>query len=133
MLDQHIQEFIRGNDFIVCACVADRSAECQPVRLQAVHCLHNLLEIAGPSSRVIDILEAFNRNIHSEVSKAEHVLAEFVIDQRAVCKCREEAVIMLLAEFPDIVHAHGRLTAGHQERVNTELLGLRDDPVHILI
>ena len=107
-VNQHIQEFIAGNGLVVLWCVADRSTKDQSMLFEQIHCMHNFLKTSASASGIVDFFKSFHAQCQRNISKSLHILTEFLIDQRSVCKCIEHTLIMLLCQFHDIFFPHFR-------------------------
>ncbi len=132
LLLQKVEEVIARNRLDVRAGVADGGTEDNAVLLQKIHRLHDGSVVALAAARIIGIRRSFDGEHEGDVAELSDSLAHCIGDQRGVGIQTEEAVIVLLGEPEDIVHADGRLAAGHHVQIYAELLALGDDLVHIL-
>ena len=95
--------------------------------------MHNFLKTSASASGIVDFLKSFHAQCQRNISKSLHILTEFLIDQRSVCKCIEHTLIMLLCQFHDIFFPHQRLPACHHVKIDTQLFPLRNDAVQIFV
>ena len=89
--------------------------------------------MAVAAAGIIGLLGALDGEHEGDVAQLLDLLHDFLGEERGVGVQREEAVVVLLGEFEDILHADRRLTAGHHVQVDAEFLALGDDLVHVLI
>ena len=130
--DEKIQKFVARDDLVVSARVADGNAERDTVAAHEVHGGKRPLEVSVSATAVVCFLEALDAHGDKEVSDAEHLLAELVVDQRAVREGVEGNIAVLFAKPDDVFFAHQGLAAGKQARVRAERLGLGERLVHFL-
>ncbi len=97
-LNFHIVKFIARNRFVVLARVANGGAEEAFVFLKNAHCLHNLIVNALAAACVRGFLGALNGKRQRQIARLFHILAEFIVNQRAICKCKENAILILTHE-----------------------------------
>ena len=133
LADEHIQKLIAGDHLVVLGGVADGDAEGDAVLLHEVHGLHGLLEVALAPAAVVGVLKALHADGDEEVAHPQHLLAEVLVDEGAVGEGVEGHVPVLLAEADDVLLADQGLAAGEEAGVGAQLLGLGEDPVHLVI
>ena len=126
---QAVQKFLRCNGFEIDAGVAAGESKRKPVTAKNIAGVHYLIVYTHASSAVCRLAEAFNRNTRDEVLHPKHLFGKFIIDQRAVCKSKNYAVIVFLAKLDDILLSYHRLSAGQKIEVHAHILSLTHDVV----
>ena len=101
--------------------------------MHKIHCVKGLLEVSLSSSSVVGFLEAFDGDRNEEVADSQAFLAEFIIDESSVCECVEGYVLVLLAEFEDVLLPDERLTACKEICPDTQFFALGDNGIQFLI
>ena len=98
---------------------------------QKLHCLGHFAECAVAAAPVCSFLEALDADGGHEVFHAGHLLAESVVDERAVDERQEHAVRVCFAQV--VFLADERLTAGVDVNMRSQLLALADDGIEVLV
>ena len=95
--------------------------------------MHDLCIVALAAAGVVGLRGSLDGEHEGDVAVLLHPLTHLLVDQGGVGVQGKEAVPVLLRQLEDVVHANRRLTAGHHVQVDTQLLALGDDLVHVLI
>ena len=77
-------------------------------------------------------LKALERDGRDKVLHAQHIVGELFVDERAVRKGEEDAVVVLFAELDEIGLADERFAAGVDVHVNAHVLALTDDVIDLV-
>ena len=128
--DEEVQEFVRRDGLDIFAGVADRRTEDDAVLAQQVHGMHDPVEDAWAAAAVIDFAETFDAEGEAQIADFDDFLAEIVVDEGAVRKGVEFAVIVLLAEADDIPFAHQRFAAREQVEMAAQFFAFCDEFIH---
>ena len=92
--------------------------------------MHDSVEVPFAAAAVVDVAEAFDTDGKAQVAHVGHGFAEVVVDEGAVRKGVEFAVIVLLAEADDIPFAHQRFAAREQVEMAAQFFAFCDDFIH---
>lgn len=133
MIDHPVEIALARDGVGVGARPACRDAERQPVTAQELHGAHDLGVGALPAPCIGGRFGALGADGGYEVRHADHVLAEFLIDERGVGKAEERAVRVLLANANQVAFAHHRLAAGVDVDMGAKLTSLVDDRADVVI
>ena len=95
--------------------------------------MHTTVVDAFAAAEIGGLLVAFHRKRRHEVLHALQVVAEFLIDKRAVGEAEEGAFGMRLAELDQVVFAHQGLAARVDVHVGAQLFALADDVVDVFV
>ena len=133
LVDEPVHILVRGQHIGVFAGVAQGGAKGHAPILQPLHGSRALLESAGAATEVVLLLVALNREGRVEVAYFADLISKAVVDQRTVGKAQECAVRVLSANTHQILAAHGRLTAGVQIHICTQLLALGDNTGQVVV
>src|SRR5699024_10108410 len=132
-LHQMIEELIRADGVDVLAGIAPRYAERQLLFFQNLHRPHSSLISTLATAEISSFLEAFNADGRVEVLHPQHLIGKLLIDKSTVGKGREYAVRMRFTQAEQIVLAYHRFTAGVEEHIGSQFIGLIDDVIQFLI
>ena len=132
MLNDEVVVLVGGDVLDVVARIAGRDAKGHAVLSHEVHGANNLVERAVTAATVVGGLEALERHREHDVAQALAVVAELLVDERAVGEEAKDAVVVLLGKADDVLLAHQGLTAGHHEEVRAQRLGLGDQAIHVI-
>ena len=124
LFNHPVEVFFRSNRFGVLRCVAGRDAVRKPVLLEQRHGLCDFVVGAFAAARVGGFLRAFGAYRRNEVLHANHILAEFLVDQGCVGEAEKRAIGMLFAKSDKILFANERLAPCVDVDVDAELFAL---------
>ena len=101
--------------------------------MEAFQGFHHTLVHALTAAAVRCFLKSFQRDRRNEILDTQHIIREFVIDERSVREAQEDAVAVLLTQTDEILLPDHRLTAGVDVHVNAQLFPLTDDVIDLVI
>ena len=84
--NQQIEEVVACDDLIVLARIADGHAERDAVAVHQLHRVQRFLEMSISAAAVVGFLKTLDADGNKEVPHAQHLLTEFLVDERAVGK-----------------------------------------------
>lgn len=112
LFDQHIEGFLRGDAFIIDAGTAGGNAIDQLALMENIHGPNHLIKYARAPAAVGGLPKALQGDSGHEIPDPQHIIGKGLVDQGAIGKAEEDAVIMLFAEADQIRLAHQRPAAG---------------------
>ena len=108
VLNDEVVVLVGGDVLDVVARIAGRDAKGHAVLSHEVHGANNLVERAVTAATVVGGLEALERHREHDVAQALAVVAELLVDERAVGEEAKDAVVVLLGKADDVLLAHTR-------------------------
>ena len=123
---------LRGDGLKVRSRIARRNAVEQLALAEKVHRVRRLAVNAVTAAGIGRFLKALERDGRDKVLHAQHVVGELFVDERAVRKGEEDAVVVLFAELDEIRLADERFAAGVNVHVNAHVLALTDDVIDLV-
>ncbi len=132
LVNQKIEILVAADILGIFAGIAQRGAERQLFRPQELHGAQHGLVGALAAAGIGLLFVALDADGRHEVLDPQHVVGEFFVDQRAVRKGEEHAVVVLLAQADDVVLADHRLPAREDIHKGAQFLALLHDVVHLL-
>ena len=130
--DEQIKELVARDDPVVLTRVADGHAERNAVFVHEVHRGERLFKMSRAAAAVVGVLKALDADRDDEVAHALELVAERLVDERAVGESVEGDVAVLFAQAEDVRLAHERLAAGEETGVGAERCALGQHAVHLL-
>ena len=130
--DEQVEELVTRDDLVVLARVADGHAERDVVFVHEVHRGERLFKMSRAAAAVVGVLKALDADRDDEVAHALELVAEGLVDERAVREGVEGDVAVLFAQAEDVCLAHERFAAGEEAGVGAELCALGQHTVHLL-
>ena len=100
--DDEIKELVTRDDLVVLARVADGHAERDMVFVHEIHRRERLFKVPLAAAAVVGLLKALDADRDKEVADAQHLLAEGLIDERAVREGMEGDAAVLFAQADDV-------------------------------
>lgn len=100
--DDEIKELVARDVLVVLARVADGHAERDMVFVHEIHRRERLFKVPLAAAAVVGLLKALDADRDKEVADAQHLLAEGLIDERAVREGMESNVAVLFAQADDV-------------------------------
>ena len=88
-IDHPVEILLGTDDLVVLMCIAAGHSEWKLMLLEDCHRLHNLVICSMASSGICCFAKALDGYSRDEVLHAEHILGEFIIDERSVRECHE--------------------------------------------
>ena len=131
-LDHHVIERLVAHILKILARVTYRNTERQLMLFHQLHCVAHFVVYAVTAPPVISLLESLQADRRDEILHPQHFLTELFIDHRSICKCKELAVRVHLADLKDIFLAHCRFAAGIDIHICSKLFALTHDRINIL-
>lgn len=132
LVNHPVKEFLVAYSVNVLACIAAGNTERQLMVAQDFHSLSNLLEGAFAAAGIRRSLCALNADSRNEVADAQHIFCKLVVNQSRVCEAEEHTVVVLLAQFNDVIFTNQRFTAGVDVHVGTHGNALIDDVINLV-
>ena len=130
--DEAVIVLLRGDGLKVRSRIARRNAVEQLALAQKVHRVRRLAVNAVTAAGIGRFLKALERDGRDKVLHAQHIVGELFVDERAVRKGEEDAVVVIFAELDEIGLADERFAAGVDVHVNAHVLALTDDVIDLV-
>ena len=128
-----VYKIVTCNIFNVFACVAHRNTEQTAVLFEKLHRFHRIFVCAFAASEVVALLRALNAQRKRKITHASDLLAEIVIDKRAVGVRHERTIGKFLAELDNVCFSYEGFTAREHVKMRSELPALRNDRFHFVV
>ena len=100
--DDEIKERIACDVLVVLARVADGNTEGNAVFVHEIHRRERLFKVPLAAAAVVGVFKALDADRDKEVADAQHLLAEGLINERAVREGMEGDVAVLFAQVDDV-------------------------------
>ena len=130
--DEAVIVLLRGDGLKVRSRIARGNTVEQLALAEKVHRVRRLAVNAVTAAGIGRFLKALERDGRDKVLHAQHIVGELFVDERAVRKGEEDAVVVLFAELDEIGLADERFAAGVDVHVNAHVLALTDDVIDLV-
>ena len=105
-----IKKFLAAYTVHICRSITGRYTKRKFMSFQKFHCMHNFLIYTFSTTSVVCFLRTFQADCRNKVLNTKHFLAEFFVDQCTICKGKELAVRIFLADTHQVFLTYQRFT-----------------------
>ncbi|MPM78853.1 hypothetical protein SDC9_125868 [bioreactor metagenome] len=132
-VNQEVEKLFAADYFGVIARIAKGSAKGQLFLFENLHGADDRLISTLAAAGIGCLFKAFDTDGGYKILHAQHFVGKFLVNQRAVCKCKKLTITVLFAKADNIFFADKRLPTGINEKIYAQILALFYDAVQRLV